>query len=174
MKPWHKALSLVAATLLCSCQDDPPSRAAHGNISLEVTNSLAIPNHRIAISVSGNQLSVTRQNHDGVPLENSKELTTEELASIWKSVDAVDWSTVRKDKILGLDGTTYSVLFGGTESEVWSPEDNTEGRDLTPLVEFKTLLWQIAEITQGEQAVAPNRSLPPSQKSTSPVRGSED
>ena len=30
------------------------------------------------------------------------------------------------------------------------------------------------KIPMAEQAVAPNRSLPPSQKSTSPVRGSED
>lgn len=156
MIPWHKALSLVVATLLCSCRDDPPSQNAQGRISLEVTNSLAIPNHRVALSVTGTQLSVARQNNDGAPLETSKELTAEELAAVWTSVDAVNWRAVRKDKVLGLDGTTYRISFGDEEFKVWTPESDTESRDLTHLLELKMLLWRIAEIKQVEQASSSN------------------
>jgi hypothetical protein len=149
---WHKAFSLVVATLLCNCRADPPSHTAHGRISLEVTNSLAVPNHRVQLSVSGDQLSVTRQNNDGAPLETSRELTAEELAAVWTFVDAVNWSAVKKDKVLGLDGTTYRISLGNDEFNVWTPDSDTESRDLTRLIELKTLLWRIAEIKQGEQA----------------------
>jgi hypothetical protein len=165
MIPWPKAFSLVVAALLCSCGDDPPSHTANGKIVFEVSNSLAIPNHHVALSVSGNQLSIARQNKDSAPLETSKELTVEELAAVWTSVDAVNWRAVKRDKVLGLDGTTYNISFGDEEFKVWTPDSDTVSRDLTRLIELKTLLWRIAEIKEGEQAGTGQPATRPESKS---------
>ncbi len=117
-------------------------------MSLEVTNSLAIPNHSVAINISGDELFVTRQDRDGERIEASKVLTAEDLEALWVSVDAVDWRSVKKDDVLGLDGTTYRIRFGGQDFKVWTPEDNTEERNLAELVKLKKLLWRIAAISQ--------------------------
>lgn len=146
----HKVLFLVAATLLGSCQDDLPSRTAQGKITLEVSHSLKIQNNRVGISVSGNQLSVTRQNYGNVPMESAKELTSGELEALWKSVDAVNWKKVERDKVNGLDGSTYRVEFGGRKLEVWSPHSNTSERGLAELIGLKTFLWKVAGVTGGE------------------------
>src|SRR5690554_6538728 len=103
MIAWHKALFLVVTLLLCGCRQEPPSSTAGGKMSLEVTNSLAIPNHSVAIDISGDELSVARQDRDGERIEASKVLTAEDLESLWVSVDAVDWRSVKKDDVLGLD-----------------------------------------------------------------------
>ena len=144
---WHTWLSLILGLFLCGCHKDPPSNADHGKIFLEVTNSLAIPNHRVAISISGDQLAVIRQNNGGESLATSKKLSSAELAAIWTSMDAVNWQTVKKDQVLGLDGTTYRIRLGEDEFDVWSPDTDIHERDLTRLVDLKKLLWRMAEIT---------------------------
>jgi hypothetical protein len=140
--------------LLCSCKQAPPSSTAKGKLSLEITHSLEIPNQSIAIHISGNELTVTRQNRDGKRTVTSKELTDEELESLWVSVDAVDWRSVTKDDVLGLDGTTYRIQFGVQDLRVWSPEDDTEERKLTELMTIKTLLCSHADNAQEQQPPA--------------------
>ena len=148
---------LAALLLLGGCKNDSPSSYAHGKLTLEVTNSLAIPNHRVRIEIEGDQLSITRQDSSGESVESEDQLTEEGLAEVWKSVDSIDWRTVQKDRVLGLDGTTYLVKFGDKEYEVWTPESDTEERGLSNLLKLKSLLWTMAGITSGEQGAGDRR-----------------
>ncbi|MDP0492007.1 MAG: hypothetical protein Q7Q71_13235 [Verrucomicrobiota bacterium JB023] len=90
-------------------------------------------------------------------MESSDHLSPEEVASIWKSVDSINWRSVDKDDVLGLDGTSYLVRFGDREYEVWTPESDTDERELSNLLDLKSLLWRIADIPTGEQADGGNQ-----------------
>src|SRR6056297_668454 len=143
MNPWKQVCALIALTvLLFGCKEtEVPSEVSQGQLVFRVINSLAIPNHEVGIEISRDQITVTRHDNNKKTIESSGLLSPEELASIWRAVDSIDWKNVDEDDVLGLGGTSYFVRFSEREYEVWTPENDTEARGLSSLLELKSLLW---------------------------------
>ena len=154
----HPYALIALAVALVSCREvEVPSEISKGQLMLRVTNSLAIPNHEVGVEISGDQIVVTRRDNNKKGTESSDRLSPDEAASIWKSVDSINWRSVEKDDALGLDGTSYLVRFGEREYEVWTPESDTKERELSGLLDLKSLLWRIADIPAGEQVDGGNQ-----------------
>lgn len=117
-------------------------------VTLEVYNSLRIPAHRVKISLQGNgSLNLEIQNMKSETRHSTHTVENKEIERIKENLNRINWKHVKKDNILGLDGTSVRVTYMGDMYTIWTPSYDTEERGLAEYLNLMNELYSLAGLT---------------------------
>ena len=128
------------------------------SISMEVINSLGGPTHRVKIVLdSSGKLTRELEGKGERKKESENQVGFDDVERVREIVRVVDWRSVSKDKVLGLDGTSVRVVCQGISYSIWTPGYDTERRKLTDFLRLETELLRLARI---HESVPPHGAQP--------------
>ncbi len=145
----EKMIRLCAVLLILmpsGCKRAERVDLANGElISVEVTNSLRIPAHRVKVVLnSDGKLERELENQGEEPEISENRVGLEDIGRVRDLIRSMDWRRVSKDKVLGLDGTSVRVDYQGNTYSVWTPSHDMEKRGLAGLVRLKIEIFRLA------------------------------